>query len=71
MLKDDETLAFYKLVNGHTIHMVRSASRSAPVTGNPSTGAAGQPSSTPQNAAAGVPANFGQIGAGQQFANNP
>jgi len=71
VLKDDETLAFYKLVNGHTIHMVRSASRSAPVTGNPSTGAAGQPSSTPQNVAAGVPANFGQIGAGQQFANNP
>ncbi|CEH15302.1 Ubiquitin-like protein [Ceraceosorus bombacis] len=75
VLKDDETVAFYKLVNGHTIHMVRSASRSAPTTGNPSTGSAPSASSTnasgssaANSAAQGVPANFG---AGQQFANNP
>ncbi|EPQ29638.1 uncharacterized protein PFL1_02857 [Pseudozyma flocculosa PF-1] len=79
VLKDEEPLATYKVKPGNTIHMVRSASRSAPVTGNPqnnappstanantssSTGAASANSAQAQ----GVPANFA---AGQNFTNNP
>lgn len=50
--------------------MVRSASRSAPSTGNPSSSSAASPpaSARAASAAQGVPASFG---AGQAIANNP
>ncbi|KAN0059710.1 hypothetical protein ACQY0O_008282 [Thecaphora frezii] len=73
VLKDEEPLATYKIKPGHTIHMVRSAARSAPSTGNPQNNApasAATPSSSAgANAQAqGVPSNFS---AGQNFTNNP
>lgn len=72
VLKDDQPLTEYKLQNGHTVHLVKSASRSAPVTGNPSTGgastSAGNNSAAAASSSQGIPSNFG---AGQQFTNNP
>ncbi|PWN31232.1 ubiquitin-domain-containing protein [Meira miltonrushii] len=77
VLKDEETLQSYKLQNNHTVHMVRSASRSAPSTGNPasSTAATGTtstnanaPSGATGSAAQGVPSSFG---AGQAFGSDP
>ncbi|CAO1620713.1 unnamed protein product [Parajaminaea phylloscopi] len=69
VLKDDQPLSDYKVQPGHTVHLVKSASRSAPVTGNPSTSASTTGSTAAGSSAAqGVPSNFG---AGQQFTNNP
>lgn len=77
VLKDEETLQNYKLQNNHTVHMVRSASRSAPSTGNPAstttatTGTsttANAPSGATGSAAQGVPSSFG---AGQAFGSDP
>lgn len=54
-----------------TVHMVRSAARSAPSTGNPGAGGAANTSSAPPNnpsAAQGVPSSFG---AGQAFGTDP
>lgn len=73
VLKDEEALSVYKVKDGNTVHMVKSAARSAPTTGNPSVpGTAPSASNTSSNAAAsqsqGVPSNFS---AGQNFTNNP
>lgn len=75
VLKDDEPLSVYKIKDGNTVHMVKSAARSAPTTGNPSvpgTAPSATGSSASNNAAAsqshGVPSNFS---AGQNFTNNP
>ncbi|GAC99020.1 hypothetical protein PHSY_006617 [Pseudozyma hubeiensis SY62] len=73
VLKDEEALSVYKVKDGNTIHMVKSAARSAPTTGNPSVpGTAPAASSGSNNAASsqaqGVPSNFS---AGQNFTNNP
>lgn len=75
VLKDEETLQNYKLQNNHTVHMVRSASRSAPSTGNPASStatgastAATAPSGATGSAAQGVPSSFG---AGQAFGSDP
>lgn len=75
VLKDEELLSVYKVKDGNTVHMVKSAARSAPVTGNPSvpgTAPSSGGSSASNNAASsqsqGVPSNFS---AGQNFTNNP
>ncbi|UZJ54714.1 hypothetical protein CBS101457_004034 [Exobasidium rhododendri] len=71
VLKDEETLASYKLQNNHTIHMVRSAARSTPVSGNTSNTATAAASGTPASggsAAQGVPSSFG---AGQAYGSDP
>ncbi|PWN47069.1 hypothetical protein IE53DRAFT_390805 [Violaceomyces palustris] len=72
VLKDEEQLSIYKVQSGHTIHMVRSAARSAPTTGNPATAGTAptttSASSTNASAAQGVPSNFA---AGQNFNSDP
>ena len=76
VLKDDQPLSDYKLLNNHTVHLVKSASRSAPTTGNAaptggtarSSASSGAGDAASASTAAGVPSNFG---AGQQFTNNP
>ncbi|KAJ1034066.1 hypothetical protein NDA18_000938 [Ustilago nuda] len=73
VLKDEETLSVYKIKDGNTVHMVKSAARSAPTTGNPSVpGTAPSSTGSSNNAASslshGVPSNFS---AGQNFTNNP
>lgn len=70
VLKDEETLQSYKLQNNHTVHMVRSAARSAPSTGNPASAqpTTSQPASGASAAAQGVPTSFG---AGQAFGSDP
>lgn len=75
VLKDDEALTVYKITDGNTVHMVKSAARSAPTTGNPSvpgTAPSAAGASASSNAASsqsqGVPSNFS---AGQNFTNNP
>lgn len=77
VLKDEELLSTYKIKDGNTIHMVKSAARSAPTTGNPSAAgtapsnnstAAGGGASAASSQAQGVPTNFS---AGQTFTNNP
>lgn len=73
VLKDEEALTVYKIKDGNTVHMVKSAARSAPTTGNPSVpGTAPSSTGGSNNAASsqsqGVPSNFS---AGQNFTNNP
>ncbi|SAM75481.1 related to DSK2-ubiquitin-like protein [Ustilago bromivora] len=73
VLKDEEILSVYKIKDGNTVHMVKSAARSAPTTGNPSVpGTAPSGTGSSNNAASsqsqGVPSNFS---AGQNFTNNP
>ena len=70
VLKDEEVLATYKIKNGHTIHMVRSASRPAPAAAGTGTGTGTGASSSNSNSSASqnVPPNFS---AGQTFTNNP
>ncbi|KAJ1032434.1 hypothetical protein NDA16_000458 [Ustilago loliicola] len=73
VLKDEEALSVYKIKDGNTVHMVKSAARSAPTTGNPSVpGTAPSSTGGSNNAASsqsqGVPSNFS---AGQNFTNNP
>lgn len=60
VLKDNETLESYKIKDGHTIHLVKSAA-SNPSRSNPtaqSSGAAAGGATPSQPAAAGVPANL-------------
>lgn len=73
VLKDEEALSVYKIKDGNTVHMVKSAARSAPTTGNPSVSgtapsSAGASSNAASSQSQGVPSNFS---AGQNFTNNP
>ena len=73
VLKDEEALSVYKIKDGNTVHMVKSAARSAPTTGNPSVpgtapSATGASSNAASSQSQGVPSNFS---AGQNFTNNP
>ncbi|KAJ5733567.1 hypothetical protein N7493_002353 [Penicillium malachiteum] len=62
VLKDNETLETYKIKDGHTIHLVKSAAsnqqRSNPSGQSSATTSAGATSSQPAAAAAGVPTNL-------------
>ncbi|KAJ5707418.1 hypothetical protein N7488_007219 [Penicillium malachiteum] len=62
VLKDNETLETYKIKDGHTIHLVKSAAsnqqRSNPSGQSSATTSAGATSSQPAAAAAGVPPNL-------------
>lgn len=60
VLKDNETLASYKIKDGHTVHLVKSAASNARQ-GGPSQAAAASastPSATSNPSAAGVPTNL-------------
>jgi ubiquilin len=61
VLKDNETLEAYKIKDGHTIHLVKSAASNqqrSNATAPSSTAASGAATTTPSQPAAGVPTNL-------------
>ncbi len=58
VLKDEQAIKEYNVKDGHTLHMVRSATRSAPTTGNP------QPAAPPASASSAGSGNAAGAGSG-------
>ncbi|CDZ98692.1 general substrate transporter [Phaffia rhodozyma] len=81
VLKDEETLATYKLATGHTVHMVKGAPRAGDAGASSGGASAAATSTTPTGASAfGLPASGAGTGgqqrlptmaAGQQVVGNP